>query len=65
MSGVLRTASHGFVAGQREEAKGKFSEIGSLVGSLPEHLRYAGLLIVVGAALIGVATVQFGGTSLF
>jgi hypothetical protein len=47
------------------EAKGKLSELSSLVGSLPEHLRFAGLLIVIGAALISVATVQFGGTSLF
>lgn len=47
------------------EAKSKFEDLASLVGSLPEHLRFPGLLIVVGAALIGVATVQFGGTSLF
>jgi hypothetical protein len=32
---------------------------------LPENLRFAGVLVLVGTVLIGVATIQFGGTSLF
>jgi hypothetical protein len=48
-----------------EEVKSKLGEIGSLVGSLPEHLRFAGLLILIGAVLMSVATVQFGGQSIF
>lgn len=46
-------------------AKDVLSEIGSIVGSLPENLRFAGLLVLIGAALMSVATVQFGGHSLF
>jgi hypothetical protein len=48
-----------------EEVKSKLGEIGSLVGSLPEHLRFAGLLILVGTVLMSVATVQFGGQQIF
>ena len=52
-------------ASQANEVKGKFEEIGELVGSLPENLRFAGLLVLVGTVLMGVATVQFGGQQLF
>jgi hypothetical protein len=52
-------------AEKAEEVKSKLGEIGSLLGSLPEHLRFAGLLILVGALLMSVATVQFGGQSIF
>jgi hypothetical protein len=47
------------------EAKSTLEEIGGLVGALPENLRFAGLLILVGAALMSVATVQFGGHAVF
>jgi hypothetical protein len=50
---------------QASEVKSKFEEIGELVGSLPENLRFAGLLVLVGTVLMGVATVEFGGQQLF
>lgn len=46
------------------EAKSKIEQLASLIGALPEKLRFPALLILVGALLISVATVQFGGTSL-
>jgi hypothetical protein len=33
----------------------------SVVASLPENLRFAGLLVLLGTGRIGVATIQFGG----
>jgi hypothetical protein len=50
---------------QAAAAKGTLEEIGSIVGALPENLRFAGLLVLVGTVLMSVATVQFGGQSLF
>jgi hypothetical protein len=32
---------------------------------LPENLRFSGMLVLVGAVLISIATIQFGGVSLF
>jgi hypothetical protein len=46
-------------------AKSALDEIGAIVSSLPENLRFAGLLVLVGTVLMSVATVQFGGHSLF
>lgn len=50
---------------ETEKAKSLLADIGGIIGSLPEHLRFAGMLVLVGALLVSVATVQFGGTSLF
>jgi hypothetical protein len=36
-----------------------------LLKALPERLRFSGFLILVGALLMSVATVQFGGHSIF
>jgi hypothetical protein len=36
-----------------------------IVAALPENLRFAGLLVLVGTVLMGVATIQFGGVSPF
>lgn len=47
------------------DAKSALEQVSGIVGSLPEHLRFAGLLVLVGTVLVGVATVQFGGTALF
>lgn len=53
-------------AGESTEAAGTaLEQVEGIVGSLPENLRFAGLLVLVGTALMGVATIQFGGTSLF
>jgi disulfide bond formation protein DsbB len=50
---------------QAAAAKSTLDEISSIIGSLPENLRFAGLLVLVGVALMSVATVQFGGQSIF
>jgi hypothetical protein len=47
------------------DAKSALEQVGSIVGSLPETLRFPGLLVLVGTVLTSVATIQFGGTSLF
>jgi hypothetical protein len=48
-----------------DEAQSAIQQVGAIVASLPENLRFAGLLVLIGAVLMGVATIQFGGTSLF
>lgn len=48
-----------------ETASSAIEQVGSVIASLPERLRFAGLLVLVGTVLISVGTVQFGGTSLF
>lgn len=40
-------------------------EVEELLKTLPERLRFAGFLILIGALLMSVATVQFGGHSIF
>lgn len=45
--------------------KGTLEDISSILSALPENLRFAGLLILIGTVLMSVATVQFGGHSLF
>lgn len=50
---------------QAAATKSTLDEIGSILGSLPENLRFAGLLVLVGIALMSIAMVQFGGTSIF
>jgi len=52
-------------AAAAQEAKSAIEQIGGIIGSLPENLRFAGLLVLVGTILISIATIQFGGTSLF
>jgi uncharacterized membrane protein len=68
-SGWLKASADESAAATAEmkagEAKGTLKEIGGIVASLPENLRFAGLLVLVGAVLMSVATVQFGGHSLF
>jgi len=48
-----------------DAAKSALEQVQGIVAALPENLRFAGLLILVGTVLIGVATIQFGGVSLF
>ncbi|HET9287130.1 MAG TPA: hypothetical protein VFO26_06185 [Gaiella sp.] len=48
-----------------EAASSALEQVQGIVAALPENLRFAGLLILVGAVLMGVATVQFGDVSLF
>ncbi len=52
-------------AATTEAAKSALDQVGSIVGSLPERQRFPGMLILVGAVLMGVGTIQFGGTSIF
>jgi hypothetical protein len=48
-----------------EAAKTALEQAQGIVGALPENLRFAGLLVLVGTVLMGIATIQFGGVSLF
>jgi hypothetical protein len=48
-----------------EEAKSALEQVGGIVGSLPEHQRFPGMLVLVGTVLMGVGTIQFGGTAIF
>lgn len=50
---------------QQNQAKSAIQQASDIIGSLPEALRFAGLLVLVGTILIGVATIQFGGTAIF
>lgn len=64
-AGEALTQATGAAKGKTEAAKSALEQVGGIVASLPENLRFAGLLVLVGAVLMSVATVQFGGTSLF
>lgn len=48
-----------------DAAKKALEELKGIIASLPENLRFAGLLILVGALLMSVGTIQFGGISIF
>ena len=48
-----------------EAAKSALEQVGGMVGSLPEHQRFPGMLVLMGAVLMSVGTIQFGGTSIF
>jgi hypothetical protein len=50
---------------QADAAKSTMEEITGILNALPEKLRFSGLLILVGTVLMSVATVQFGGHSIF
>ena len=52
-------------ASTAEAAKGTLEEVQGIIAALPEAARFPGLLILVGTVLMSVATVQFGGHSLF
>ena len=55
----------GAAAEKAEEAKSALEQVSSIIASLPEQVRFAGMLVLVGTLLISVATIQFGGVSLF
>jgi 4-amino-4-deoxy-L-arabinose transferase-like glycosyltransferase len=46
-------------------AQSLLKEVEGIIGALPERLRFSGLLVLVGVVLMSVATVQFGGHSIF
>jgi hypothetical protein len=52
-------------ADSNEKAQSALEQVGSIIGSLPENMRFAGMLVLVGTVLVSVSTIQFGGTSLF
>jgi len=63
---VANATSEAQAAGESTEAaQSALEEVQGIVASLPENLRFSGLLVLVGTVLIGVATIQFGGVSLF
>jgi hypothetical protein len=46
-------------------AKSALDQAAAIVAALPENLRFAGLLALIGTVLVSVATIQFNGVSLF
>jgi hypothetical protein len=73
---VQEAATPGLEAGQAtssaqaavattDAAKSALEQVSGIVGSLPEPLRFAGMLVLVGTVLVSVATIQFGGVKLF
>lgn len=63
--GVAAGASVAAASASADAAKSALEEVQGIIGSLPENLRFAGLLVLIGTLLISVATVQFGGVTLF
>jgi hypothetical protein len=59
------TEAVGAAGTSTEQAKSALEQVQGILAALPENLRFAGLLILVGTVLMSVATVQFGGVSLF
>lgn len=53
------------VKGKAAEARTAVQQVQDIISALPENLRFAGVLILIGTALMSVATIQFGGVSLF
>jgi hypothetical protein len=71
-SDKLQSVSSGAEAAAATDAKAStdaaesaLEQVEGIVGALPENLRFSGMLVLVGVVLISVATVQFGGVSLF
>jgi hypothetical protein len=46
-------------------AKSALDQAAAIINALPENLRFAGLLALIGTVLLSVATIQFNGVSLF
>ena len=63
--GAVVTDAASSAAASTDRAKSAIEQVGGIIGSLPEDLRFAGMLVLVGTVLVSVATIQFGGTSLF
>jgi hypothetical protein len=51
--------------GKGAAAESALKEIEGIIGSLPERLRFGAMGVLIGALLMSVATVQFGGHSIF
>jgi FtsZ-interacting cell division protein ZipA len=64
-SAAEATTSAAAAGRSAEAAKSALEQVQGIVAALPENLRFAGVLILVGTVLMGVATIQFGGVSLF
>lgn len=48
-----------------DKAKSALDQAASIISSLPENIRFPGMLVLLGTILMSVATIQFGGTSIF
>ncbi len=46
-------------------AASTLKEVEGIIGALPERIRFSAVLILIGALLMSVATVQFGGHAIF
>lgn len=64
-SAAEATAAASAAGTSTEAARSALDQVQGIVAALPENLRFAGVLILVGTVLMGVATIQFGGVSLF
>jgi hypothetical protein len=62
---ALAEAAGGEATAATEKAKSALEQAHDIISALPENLRFAGLLVLIGTILMGVATIQFGGVSLF
>ncbi len=62
-SGAARATAA--AASSNATARSALEQVSGIVGALPVQHRFAGMLVLVGAVLVSVATVQYGGTSLF
>lgn len=51
--------------GKGAAAESALKEIEGIIGSLPERMRFVAMVVLIGALLMSVATVQFGGHSIF
>jgi hypothetical protein len=63
--GLESTAAAGAASASADAAKSALEQVEGIIGSLPVNLRFAGVLVLIGAVLVSVATIQFGGVSLF
>jgi Flp pilus assembly protein TadB len=59
------TAADEKAAEASSKAESVLATVGTIVASLPEYQRFPGILVLLGVVLMGVATIQFGGTSIF
>jgi flagellar basal body-associated protein FliL len=59
------TSSAAQATSSADAAQSALEQVEGIVGALPENLRFAGLLVLIGTVLMSVATIQFGGVSLF
>ena len=63
--GAAATSATKAASDSADTAKSALEQAASIISSLPENTRFAGMLVLLGTLLMSVATIQFGGTSIF